>query len=67
MITGGYDEGVDDDDDDNKVRDFFCLNSSNRAVQHHKHTYNSNYILIFVCLCLFFCFSAHSLHQPPHS
>lgn len=58
MISGGHDDG----DDDDKASVSFCLNSSNRAVQNHKHTHNSNYTplsSLCVCLCLF-------VHLSPH-
>lgn len=56
MIAGGH-SVVDGDDDDDKVGVSFCLNSSNRAVRHHKHTHNSNYtplssFRVYVCVCL---------------
>lgn len=60
MIAGGHDDAVDDDDD--KAGVSFCLNSSNRAVQHHKHAHNSNYTPLSswrVCLCL-------SVYCSPH-
>ena len=56
MIAGGHDDAVEDDVDKASVS--FCLNSSNRAVQYHKHTHNSNYTaLSSLCVCLCVCLS----------